>query len=105
MKKKYPGIDMYKTGQNIRRIMRLRGLTVREVQEYLELAAPQSVYHWFDGRCLPTVDNLYALSELLCVPVDALLCGDRREDFAFYYRPSVKRLRLYYERCLELARG
>lgn len=49
MKKNYPKIDLCKTGQNIKHIMLLKGLTVRDVREYLELAAPQSVYHWLDG--------------------------------------------------------
>ena len=62
VKEKVPQIDLYSTGQNIKRIMQMKGMTVKEVSEYLELAAVQSVYHWFAGRCLPTVDNLYAVS-------------------------------------------
>ena len=33
----FPIIDKRKTGINIRRIMDMRGLTVKDVQEYLEL--------------------------------------------------------------------
>ena len=64
-----PIIDKEKTGRQIRRIMETRGLTVQDVQ---------SVYHWFDGKSMPTLDNLYALSELLQVPMDMLVVGDRR---------------------------
>ena len=53
MIKKYPKIDMYRTGQNIKRIMQNCGLTVRDIQEYLELATPQSIYHWFEGHNMP----------------------------------------------------
>ena len=81
MRKSFPQIDMYKTGQNIKRIMFEKGMTVKDVQTYLELATPQSVYHWFNGRSLPTVDNLYALSELFCMPMDMLLCGTEKKDF------------------------
>lgn len=56
---------------------RARGLTVKDIQEYLELSTPQSIYHWFDGRNLPTLDNPYALSELFEVPLDLLVCGNR----------------------------
>ncbi len=77
MCKRYPHIDAYRTGQNIKRIMRLRGLTVQDIQTYLSLAVPQTVYRWFEGRNLPSVDNLYALSGLFCVPLDALVAGDR----------------------------
>ena len=78
MKRKYPVIDMARTGQNIKRIMKLKGLKVKDIQEFLELSTPQSIYHWFDGRNLPTIDNLYALSELFHLPVDALLVGNRK---------------------------
>ncbi|MBR1856273.1 MAG: helix-turn-helix transcriptional regulator, partial [Oribacterium sp.] len=69
-----PTIDKEKTGQQIRLLMRERGLTVRDVESALSLACVQSVYHWLDGQSLPTVDNLYALSELLKVPMDTLIC-------------------------------
>lgn len=59
---------------------RARGLTVKDIQEYLELSTPQSIYHWFDGRNLPTLDNPYALSELFEVPLDLLVCGNREYD-------------------------
>ena len=78
MKRKYPVIDIVRTGQNIKRIMQVKGLTVKDVQEFLELSTPQSIYHWFEGRNLPTIDNLYALSELFEVPIDYLACGNRK---------------------------
>lgn len=43
MKRKYPVIDMVRTGQNIKRIMQFKGLTVKDVQEFLELSTPQSI--------------------------------------------------------------
>ena len=73
----YPLIDAAKTGRNIRRIMALRRLSVREVQVFLGLCTPQGIYNWFSGRSIPSIDHLYALSELLRVPVDALLRGSR----------------------------
>lgn len=83
MKRIVPKIDIYKTGQNIKHIMRMKGMTVKDVQEYLGLAAVQSIYHWFAGRSLPTVDNLYALSELFDVPMDVLVWGNREKEFCF----------------------
>ena len=105
MQKNLPKIDMYKTGQNIKRIMLEQGMTVKDIQEYLGLAAPQSIYHWFDGRSLPTVDNLYVLSELYCMPIDMLVRGDRKENFYICERTAYRRLRTYYERFLELRAG
>lgn len=105
MSEKYPRIDMYRTGQNIKMIMQKCGLTVRNVQEYLGLSTLQSIYHWFEGRSMPTVDNLYALSELFHVPVDDMLCGSRKEKFHFCSNPCYDRLYAYYMRCLELKVG
>lgn len=100
---KYPVIDVYRTGQNIRRIMQIKGLTVRDVQKYLGFATPQAVYHWFNGRSMPSLDNFYALSELFQVSVDAMLCGNRkwkgdyRVDYQISFGRSNSQLRLYYE--------
>lgn len=76
--RKYTKIDMEETGRRIRELVREKGLSVKDVQEALSLGTPQSIYHWFEGRNLPTVDNLYALSELLEMPIDFLLKGNRR---------------------------
>ena len=72
-----PVIDKRKTGEQIRKYMNLRGLTVQDVKTYLSLGCVQSVYHWLDGQRAPNLDNLYALSELLRVPMDLLVAGNR----------------------------
>lgn len=72
-----PVIDKQKTGEQIRKYMKLRGLTVQDVKTYLSLGCVQSVYHWLDGQSMPSIDNLYALSELLRVPMDLLVSGNR----------------------------
>ena len=66
-------LDMVKTGKTLKRIMQGKGYTVKDIQKHLRLSTPQSVYHWFDGKSLPTIDNLYALSDLFCMPVDMML--------------------------------
>ena len=73
----FPIIDRKATGIRLREIMDQRGLGARELQEYLGLASVQSVYHWLNGLSMPTVDNLYALSRLFEVPIDAMVCGSR----------------------------
>lgn len=104
MKRKYPVIDMERTGQNIKHIMIRHGFAVKDVQEFLRLSTPQSIYHWFDGRNLPTIDNLYALSELFHVPIDALLIGNRKYEFG-WQRDTYGRLLMYYELLVEASAG
>jgi len=73
----FPTIDLIETGSNLRRIMDQRGVTVKEIQQYLGLKSIQSVYHWIKGISLPSLDNLYALSELLQVSMDEIVRGSR----------------------------
>ena len=97
-KRKYPVIDIVKTGQNIKRIMCVKGFTVRDIQRFLGLETPQSIYHWFDGKSMPTLDNIYALSELFHIPVDDMLIGNRKYSFLPGSDPQCRRLYSYYER-------
>ena len=97
-KRKYPVIDMVKTGKNIKRIMCVKGFTVKDIQRFLALEIPQSIYHWFDGKSMPTLDNIYALSELFHIPVDDMLIGNRKYSFLPGSDPQCRRLYSYYER-------
>lgn len=72
-----PKINRKETGINLRRIMDQRGVTVKDVQQYLGLDSVQSIYHWLNGLSMPTLDNLYSLSALFHVTLDELVCGDR----------------------------
>ena len=58
-----PLINKQETGVNLRRIMDMRGIAPKDVQEYLGLGCVQSVYRWIDGVYMQTIDNLNALSE------------------------------------------
>ena len=94
----FPIIDKKKTGINLRRLMDEHNLTVKDIQRYLNLGSVQSVYHWLNGISLPTVDNLYALSYLFHIPVDNLICGNRRSVLTDAEKIQLRRLRTYYEK-------
>jgi transcriptional regulator with XRE-family HTH domain len=95
----YPVIDKIQTGAKLKQLMELKGYTVRDIQEYLNLACVQSIYHWLDGRSLPAIDNLYALSELFNVSIDEMICGNRKP---VYNKESGERIMLYYSKIKEL---
>lgn len=101
----FPLIDKRETGINLRRIMDLRGITPKDVQEYLGLGCVQSVYRWIDGVNMPTIDNLYALSELLQVPIDAIVRGNRAPIASDIIEKPLddreRRLRTYHEKLNE----
>lgn len=91
-----PVINRKETGIKLRKIMDEKGFTVKDVQEYLDLGSVQSIYHWLNGISLPTVDNLYALSELFQMQIDEMICGNRKK---YVYQPRTqleKRLYAYY---------
>lgn len=71
--KPFPVIDPIATGENILRLRMLRGISVREMQLYFGFESPQAIYKWQHGHSLPSVDNLYALSALLEVPMEQIL--------------------------------
>ena len=98
---RFPVIDLKATGENIKSLMRQRRLTVKEIQDYLRLNSLQSIYHWLSGLSLPTVDNLYALSELFCVSIDSIIKGNRREavsEITINSDSIYKRLLLYNQK-------
>jgi transcriptional regulator with XRE-family HTH domain len=73
MTKAFPAIDLAATGENIVRLRKMRGLTVRDLQNWFGFEEPQAIYKWQKGKSLPTVDNLYALGMLLDVPMEEIL--------------------------------
>ena len=99
MNTNHPTIDMAATGKNIKHIMRVKGLSVRDVQKYLSLGTPQSVYHWLDGKSMPTLDNFYALSQLFQIPIDDIIQGNKRNARFINIKDSVIRLSLYHSMC------
>ena len=69
----YPVIDMCATGAHIKALMDAREVTVQDVQEAMGLASPQAVYRWLKGSNMPSVDNLYALSQYLDASMDDVI--------------------------------
>ena len=78
MTKMFPVIDLAATGENIVRLRKARGLTVRDLQDWFGFEQPQAIYKWQKGKSLPTIDNLYALGVLLDVPVEEILVRQQR---------------------------
>ncbi len=69
----YPVIDLAATGENIRRLRQQQGLSVRDLQAFFGFEEPRAIYKWQSGQTLPSVDNLYALSAVLQVPMERIL--------------------------------
>ncbi len=68
-----PVIDMVRTGQNIGRLRKQAGLSVKDLQDIFGFATPQAIYKWQQGAALPTLDNLVVLAAVLQVRMDDIL--------------------------------
>ena len=69
----YKPIDQYKSGRKLKIMLETAGYDVKYIQDYLQLNCPQTVYRWYKGKTLPSLEHLLALSKLLKVHVEELL--------------------------------
>ena len=76
----YPVIDVEKTGKKLLRECELREISTKELQQFLGLSGRQSIYTWFQGKALPTLDNFYALSRFLGIAMEELVICREEED-------------------------
>ena len=102
-------IDMKKTGQRIKTICDRQGVTVKEIQKELHIGSFQSIYNWFQGKTLPSLDNLYALCKLLCVSMDSMIVAQGVCDdivlpvcMAEYNLQMLARFQEYVKRCTDI---
>lgn len=68
-----PTIDMVRTGQNINRLRKIAGMSVKDLQDVFGFTTPQAIYKWQHGTALPTIDNLVVLAAVLGVKIDDIL--------------------------------
>ena len=95
----YQPIDQVKTGIKLKMMLKAAGYDVKYIQEYLHLSCPQSIYRWFKGKVLPSVEHLCALSRLLNVHMEELLVLQGEtivyDMVGLWDNPTVKRLLAY----------
>ena len=68
-----PMIDMVRTGQNINRLRKIAGVSVKDLQDVFGFNSPQAIYKWQHGTALPTIDNMVVLARVLGVRIDDIL--------------------------------
>ena len=88
MKPIYLSIQQKETGENIRRLLKSNGYTVKDVQEVMGFENPQAVYKWLSGKSLPNLENLLILSKLLNISIENILVGD--EDINLLWRITMQ---------------
>jgi transcriptional regulator with XRE-family HTH domain len=53
--------------------MKLRGVTPRQLQLIMDFPYVQTIYNWFAGKNMPTLDNLVVLAQILGVTMDEIV--------------------------------
>lgn len=72
----YPTINLAATGARIAKLRKEAGITVAELARFMGFNEPQAIYKWQRGECLPTLDNMYALSRKLGTTIENILVSD-----------------------------
>ena len=78
----YLSIRQKETGNQIKRLLKENGYTVKDVQNAMGFENPQAIYKWMAGRSLPSLDNLIILSRILHISMEDILVVDG--DVVFY---------------------
>lgn len=75
-------IDPKATGQRISELRIEKDLRVTDISDYMGFFEPQAVYKWMRGDSLPTLQNMYCLSQLFDTPIDDIIrcAGENREE-------------------------
>ena len=103
MKPIYLSVKQKETGENIRRLLKTNGYTVKDVQEVMGFENPQAVYKWLSGKSLPSLENLLILSKLLNISIENILVLD--EDINILQRINTQWIRNWINYVLVLQNG
>ena len=68
-----PEIDVKATGLNICSRLEAHEILKSELRLYLGYTSAEAIYRWPEGKNLPTLQNLYAISRIVGVPINDLL--------------------------------
>ena len=83
----FPVIQGDKTGKRLREIRKKRNIRVPSVCAFMGGISEQAVYKWERGACLPSIDNLLALSHLYHVQIEDMLVYEETEQVSYFFLP------------------
>ena len=72
----YLSIKQEETGEQIKRLLKERGYSVKDVQGAMGFENPQAIYKWLSGKSLPSLDNFVILSRILHTSMEDILVID-----------------------------
>ena len=69
----YIFIDVEATGKHLKTLIQEKGISSEEIRNLLGLSCVQTIYKWYQGKTIPSIDNLVRLAEMLNVKIDDLI--------------------------------
>ena len=69
----FPVIDLEATGRRIKELRKEKRISVAEISDFMGFESVQAVYKWQKGLCMPSLDNMYALSKLFDTPIENII--------------------------------
>lgn len=85
----FPVIDLKATGKKLKGLCKQAGYTPVKLKRILGLSCVQTVYKWFYGENVPSIENFYALSLLLGVQMEELLVLKKVTDHSLFWQRNV----------------
>lgn len=80
-----PRYDIQASGRRMREVRVARGLSAKEVMDYMGFESVQAIYKWESGKCFPQADNLLALAKFYQVnPFELIVEEDLAGSFSFF---------------------
>lgn len=70
-------INMPATGANIKNMMKVRNLKVKDVQAVCGFGTPQAIFKWMRGDTMPTIDNMLIIADLFECKMDDIVVVNR----------------------------
>ena len=101
----FPTINKKETGVNLRRIMDMRGVKPKDIQEYLVFGCVQSVYRWLDGVSMQQSIICMQLAKcfkFLWIQLFAEMLEEQKSQMDACLTDQERRVYTYYKKMREL---
>lgn len=85
----FPVIDLTETGKRIKVLCKKADLKPSEIKKQLCLSCVQTVYKWFSGENIPSIENFYALSLMLGVSMEDLIVLKNKPDHSRFWQKNT----------------
>ena len=77
-------INMEETGANIKRQIKSKGYSIKEIMEITGVTTEQAIYKWYSGKSIPSIETQLVLCDILGIDIKELLVIDG--EFGRLYR-------------------